>query len=250
MFPSEWIVPDWPAPPRVAALVTTRSPGVSVGPYASFNLAAHVGDDPEAVRENRRRLRRHLPAEPFWLDQVHGARCVCADAPGSAEAADAAFARTPGTVCAVMTADCLPVLLCDERASVVAAVHCGWRGLAAGVIRAAVAHLGAPPQSLLAWLGPAIGPESYEVGGEVRDAFLAHGGEAADAFRPARTGRWRADLYALARQHLAAAGVARIYGGGFDTCSEPERFFSHRRSGVTGRMAALIWLRGAGARRV
>jgi len=242
MFPPDWIVPDWPAPPGVAALVTTRTGGVSGGPYASLNLAGHVGDILEDVRENRRRLRSHLPAEPFWLEQVHGARCARADRDRPGLAADAAAARTPGAVCAVMTADCLPLLLCDESARAVAAVHCGWRGLAAGVIEAAVAQMGVAPERLLAWLGPAIGQASYEVGAQVRDAFLAAGPGATEAFRASAPGRWRADLYALARQRLAACGVARVSGGGFDTCAEPERFFSHRASGATGRMAALIWL--------
>ncbi|MFN3884799.1 MAG: peptidoglycan editing factor PgeF [Rhodocyclaceae bacterium] len=241
-MPPEFIVPDWPAPAHVHALVTTRRGGVSIGPHASFNLADHVGDDPAAVAENRRRLRMLLPAEPVWLQQVHGTRCVDAARQPPDTAADASFSRRPGVVCAVLTADCLPVLLCDEAGSIVAAAHAGWRGLAAGVIEAAVAAMAVPAERLIAWLGPAIGPESFEVGGEVRDAFIAHDPAAKAAFRARPNGKWLCDLYRLARLRLAALGVCRIASADFDTVREVERFYSYRRDGVTGRMASLIWI--------
>lgn len=242
---SDFLLPDWPAPDAVRALQTTRAGGVSVGAYASLNLGRHVGDDPARVRENRRclRLAGGLPAEPAWLNQVHGARTVAVDEAPAGEA-DAAVARTPGAVCAVMTADCLPVLLCDDAATRVAAAHGGWRGLAAGVLETCVARLGDPAQ-LMAWLGPAISVDAFEVGAEVRAAFVDDDPESAAAFQPGhRRGKYRADLYQLARRRLNAAGVTRIHGGDFCTHGEPERFFSYRRDGACGRMATLIWLPG------
>lgn len=238
----DWIVPDWPAPIAVQARVTTRSGGVSGAGYASMNLGDHVGDDPAAVAENRRRLRARLPAEPLWLSQVHGRAVVDAASARPGIAADAAFARVRGTVCAVLTADCLPVLLCDDAGSVVAAVHAGWRGLAGGVLEAAVRAMAVAPVRLMAWLGPAIGPQAFEVGDEVREAFLAHAREAAAGFAPQANGKWLADLYQLATQRLHAAGVARVFGGGFCTWHEQERFYSYRRDKNTGRMASLIWM--------
>ena len=238
----DWIQPDWPAPANVRALVTTRAGGVSAGPYASLNLATHVGDDPAAVAENRRRLRTRLPAEPRWLTQVHGTRVV--DAAGAAPGveADAAFARARRTVCAVQTADCLPLLLCDANGSVVAVAHAGWRGLAGGVIEATVRAMDVPPGQILAWLGPAIGPQAFEVGPEVREVYLAHAPEAAAAFVARENGKWLADLYRLAGQRLNAAGVACVFGGGFCTYREAAHFYSFRRDKATGRMAALIWM--------
>lgn len=240
---SDWIVPDWPAPESVRALVTTRTGGVSAGPYASMNLATHVGDDPAAVAENRRRLRAHLPGEPLWLNQVHGSAVVDAAASAPGVDADAAFAREKHVVCVVQTADCLPILLCNEDGTAVAAVHGGWRGLAAGVIEAALQALPTPPEKLLAWLGPAIGPQAFEVGPEVREVFVAHAPDAAQAFAARGTGKWLADLYLLARQRLRDSGVARVYGGGCCTFGEATRFYSFRRDGATGRMAALIWMK-------
>jgi polyphenol oxidase len=240
-----WIEPDWPAPPGVRALSTTRSGGVSTGAYASLNLGGHVGDDPSCVERNRGLLRERLrlPAEPHWLKQIHG--CAVADtgtAPRSCEA-DAAVASNPGEVCAVMTADCLPLLLCDRAGTRVAAVHAGWRGLANGVVEAAVARFSIPPGDILCWLGPAIGPNAFEIGAEVRARFLALGGEHAEAaFRPSRSGKWLANLYVLASERLRALGVEQIWGGGLCTYSDPTRFFSYRRDGVTGRMASLIWI--------
>lgn len=245
---TDWILPDWPAPAGVRALMTTRSGGVSAPPYDSLNLAAHVGDDPAAVAENRRLLRAVLPAEPLWLTQVHGTTVAEVGQDAAGVVADAAVARSPGQVCAVLTADCLPVLLCDERGSVVAAAHAGWRGLLAGVLEETVRSMGIGPARILAWLGPAIGPDAFEVGEEVRQAFIEQHDLAAIAFRPALPGtldklprKWLADLYALARLRLAQAGVERVYGGIGCTHRDAGRFYSYRRDGRTGRMAALIW---------
>lgn len=244
MTDNGWIVPDWPAPPGVRALVTTRAGGASRGAYAGLNLGLNSGDDAEAVARNRASLRQALPAEPLWLRQVHGITVVEADGAAGSPEADAAIARRPGTVCAVLSADCLPLLLCDEAGSIVAAVHAGWRGLCAGVIEQALRAMGRPPQSLLAYLGPAIGAAAYEVGAEVRAAFVEadRDGECAAAFAPGAPGKFHADLYALARLRLARSGVARIYGGGYCTYTERERFYSYRRDGATGRMASLIWI--------
>ncbi|HEX7044183.1 MAG TPA: peptidoglycan editing factor PgeF [Burkholderiales bacterium] len=238
----QFIVPDWPAPASVRALVTTRAGGVSRGAYCSFNLGAHVGDDPAHVRENRARLRAVLPADPVWLEQVHGSDVVDAARAAPGTRADGAYTRSRGVICAVLTADCLPIFLCDRAGTEVALLHAGWRGLARGVIEQGLAALRAPPEDRLAWLGPAIGPPAYEVGGEVRDAFVSRRPEAAVAFAPARRGKWYLDLYALARQRLEALGVRAIHGGRYCTASQPELFFSHRRDGATGRMASLIWL--------
>jgi YfiH family protein len=236
----DWIVPDWPAPRNVRALVTTRAGGGSRGAYASLNLGTRVGDDPAAVERNRARLRASLPAEPVWLEQVHGTAVVDAASAPALARADAAVARTRHVVCAVLTADCVPVLLAGGEA--VAIAHAGWRGLAAGVIEATVARMGVPASGIVAWLGPAIGPRAYEVGPEVRAAFIRHDAAAAAAFAPHRGDRFLADLAALARQRLAAAGVAVVRGGGYCTYTEAERFFSYRREPATGRFASLVWL--------
>ncbi len=244
----ELIRPDWPVPPWVRAVCTTRDGGVSRGPYASLNLGDHVGDDPERVTRNRAMLAGHLalPAEPLWLHQVHGCDLAEVGSAPSGCVADAAVARAPGEVCAVMTADCLPLILCDERGRVAAAVHGGWRGLAAGVIERALMGLGVEPGRILAWLGPAIGPDVFEVGSEVREIFVAADPGAAAAFSPRGDGKWLADLFLLARRRLASLGVTRVHGGGLCTFSDPRRFFSFRRDGVTGRMATLIWLEPSG----
>lgn len=242
------ILPDWPAPANVRALQTTRRGGFSCTPYDTLNLGMHVGDDALAVAANRQLLNAWVPSEPVWLEQVHGTQVVSAEQAGCLPRADGCIARRPGAVCAVMTADCLPLLLCDRAGSVVAAVHAGWRGLAAGVIEAAVAAMACPPPELMAWLGPAIGPLAFEVGEEVRAAFVAHQTEAAAAFTPRGAGRWLADIYGLARLRLHAAGVRSIHGGGLCTYTDAAQFYSYRRDGATGRMATLIWLeRGAGA---
>jgi len=243
---TDWIEPNWPVSPRVRALCTTRSGGVSEGPFASLNLADHVGDDPSHVAHNRALVRKHLrlPGDPYWLRQVHG--CAVADATADHRdcRADAAVALRPGEVCVVMTADCLPLLLCDRAGTRVAAVHAGWRGLADGVIEAAVSRFAVPSLEVLCWLGPAIGPQAFEVGAEVRARFLERGGETAEAaFRPAPGGKWLANIYSLAVERLHRCGIDRIWGGGLCTYSDPGRFFSYRRDGVTGRMASLIWLR-------
>lgn len=238
------IVPDWPAPANVRALITTRSGGVSAAPYASFNLGEHVGDNAQHVMQNRAVLGAHLPAEPKWLKQVHG--IAVADACATSVEADASVAFQAGEVCAVLTADCLPVLLCNESGTVVGAAHAGWRGLLSGVIEATAAKMKVLPPSLLAYLGPAIGPQAFEVGDEVRAAFVAVDPEAASAFSPidrqVGSQKWLADIYRLARLRLERLGVAGVYGGSLCTYTDAERFFSYRRDGVTGRMASLIWL--------
>ncbi|HEU4516841.1 MAG TPA: peptidoglycan editing factor PgeF [Steroidobacteraceae bacterium] len=239
----EFLLPGWDAPARVRAVMTTRTGGASTAPYDSFNLATHVGDQVEAVAENRRRLREalSLPSEPAWLEQVHGnAVAVLPEHPGGP--ADAAVTFTRGPVCAVLVADCLPVFLASRGGDRVGIAHAGWRGLAAGVVEATVAALDCQPHELVAWLGPSIGPSAFEVGEEVREAFLAGDAGAAGAFRRGRAGRWLADLPALARRRLADAGIESIGGGDFCTVADATRFFSYRRDGATGRMAALAWL--------
>lgn len=238
---ADFIVPDWPAPPQVRALSTTRQGGAGSGPYASFNLGDHVGDAADVVAANRRQLAQSAP-EALWLKQVHGINCVDAASAGQGATADAAFSRGTSRACAVLTADCLPLLLCDTAGTVVAAAHAGWRGLAAGVIETTVAAMQIPGPQLLAWLGPAIGPAAFEVGDDVRTAFVRDDPAAATAFVRHGTGKWLCDLYALVRQRLVRLGVTHIYGGGFCTYRESDRFFSYRRDGATGRMATLVWL--------
>jgi YfiH family protein len=240
----DWLTPDWPAPARVRAAFTLRTGGVSEPPFESLNVGAHVGDHPEAVDENRRRVYRglKLPDEPAWLEQVHGRGIADLDGARAMARADASFTRVAGRVCAVQVADCLPVLLAARNGSAVAAAHCGWRGLASGVLEATVRALGLPAGELYAWLGPAIGPGAFEVGDEVRAAFLAQDSRAASAFAANSRGRWQCNLFELARQRLAALGVSAVYGGGVCTHDDPQRFFSYRRDGRCGRMAALIWL--------
>lgn len=237
----DWIVPDWPAPRNVKALITTRAGGVSREPYASMNVGLRTQDDPQAVAANRRRLRACLPQEPKWLRQVHGSDVVEVDALTYAPEADAAVARRPNTVCAVLVADCIPVLLADRAGTVVAIAHAGWRGLVRGVIENAVGRLALPPRELIAYLGPGIGPRAFEVGAEVREAFLARDAQADAAFAPHAPGKWLADLFLLARQALARAGIVDVHGGTQCTHSDARRFFSYRRDRVTGRMAAVIW---------
>jgi hypothetical protein len=236
----------WPSPAGVGVFSTTRLGGVSSGPYASLNLSPASGDAAHAVARNVARLGAAcaLPQPPRWPRQVHGTTVVEADRLASAPLhADAVFTRTPGVVCSVRTADCLPVLLCARDAGVVAAAHAGWRGLAAGVLEAAVAALALPPAAILAWLGPAIGPAVYEVGEEVREAFLSADPAASAGFTPSAAGRWLADLYTLARQRLHGAGVRDVHGGGWCTYSDALRFYSYRRDGTTGRMASGIWIK-------
>jgi YfiH family protein len=239
---SNFIVPDWLAPKRVRTLVTTRRGGVSGAPWTSFNLGEHVGDEPLMVAENRRRLREHLPGEPKWLKQVHGNHCVDAALVSVPPDADASFTRQSSIVCAVQTADCLPVFFCDDQASVVAVAHAGWRGLAAGILESTVQSMSVDPARLLAWLGPAIGPNKFEVGNEVRAAFMTHDAHASSAFVPTADEKWLADIYTLARMRIAAIGIRRITGTNWCTVTQGEDFFSYRRDGVTGRMASCIWL--------
>ncbi|NII52809.1 peptidoglycan editing factor PgeF [Luteibacter sp. SG786] len=242
-----WIVPDWEAPATVGTAVSTRQgPGVSLPPYDRLNLGLRSGDDPARVTANRAALATalHLPAAPLWLRQVHGTDVAdAASVPASDDepVADAVVARGPGRVLAILTADCLPVLFASDDGQTIGAAHAGWRGLAAGVLENTVARMGVPPASLFAWLGPAIGGPSYEVGAEVRAAFVERAPVTEAAFTPTRPGHWTCDLYILARRRLAAAGVARISGGGFDTFRDP-RFYSYRRDGAaSGRFASLIW---------
>lgn len=239
-----WLEPDWPVISRVRAAITLRSGGCSRGAYTSLNLAAHVGDDPESVDENRRRLSAalSLPSAPLWLTQVHG--CDVAEAGRDAMGceADAVVARRPGQVCAVLTADCLPLLMATREGDRVAAVHAGWRGLASGVVEAAMARLEVDPSEVMVWLGPAIGPGAFEVGEDVRSAFVSTDPGAYACFRSNRENHWLADIYELARRRLAAVGAGFVSGGGYCTVSDPERFFSFRRDGATGRMASLIWI--------
>ena len=241
MTARDWLVPDWPAPSRVHAFVTTRSGGVSEGEYASMNLGYSSGDLRERVNENRRIVRASLPADPVYLRQVHGTEVADLDGRNDGiPTADAAV--TARSVAAVLTADCMPLLLADEAGTRVAAVHAGWRGMAAGVIERAVAAMGVGPAQVMAWMGPTIGPDAFEVGPEVREAFVAARPEDAACFRPGKPGKLMADLYGLARSRLRAGGVERVFGGGFCTFHEPERFFSYRRVPASGRMGAFIWL--------
>jgi len=239
-------VPDWPAPGKVRSLISTRHGGVSQGVFSSFNLGDHVGDDLVAVRANRAILGELISASPVWLNQVHGTCVVDAAQVGTDNPppADAAYAREAGVGCVVMTADCLPVLFCDDSGSVVAAAHAGWRGLLAGVLESTIAAMSCSGEQLMAYLGPAIGPETFEVGDEVRSAFVALNEDSAQAFKPSPVvpGKWLADIYLLARQRLSGQGVTRVFGGHFCTVSDPDCFFSYRRDGQTGRMASLIWL--------
>lgn len=237
----DWLMPQWPAPAKVKTSVTTRSGGVSVAPYDTLNLGEHVGDDPRAVAKNRQRLVSLLGCKPAWLQQVHGVAVVEAN-PAAVLEADASWTETPGVACTVMTADCLPVLFCDRAGTRVAAAHAGWRGLAGGVLEASLDELAVPADQVLVWLGPAIGPQAFEVGAEVREAFVGQHAQAAAAFQPSvNSGKFMADIYQLARIRLAACGVEAVYGGDFCTVTDP-RFFSYRRSAQTGRFASLIWL--------
>lgn len=244
------LYPNWSVPNHVRAVVTTRrSGGVSHAPYDSCNLGDHVGDKPDNVVANRAFIREalQLPSEPYWLKQVHGTDVLVVDQPNpnpsEAYTADASMTRAPNTVCAVMTADCLPVLFCDQAGTTVAAAHAGWRGLHAGVLEATVAKMQVPPSHIIAWLGPAIGATAFEVGDEVRAAFCQVDQQATQAFQPAKQqGKWYADIFLLARQRLKAIGVSHISGGSLCTYGNPKDFYSYRRDNVTGRMASLIWL--------
>ncbi len=248
MKTQDLLLPDWPAPPGIQAFTSTRRGGVSQAPFATLNLGQHVGDDPHCVAENRRRLAAYAnwQHEPGWLKQVHG--CGIVDLHGVIDTeADASISRRLGQPCVVMTADCLPVLFAAIDGSEVAASHAGWRGLAAGVLEATVARMQTAPERVMAWLGPAIGPHAFEVGDEVRAAFVQAGSVYARAFQKNVRGRWYCDLFSLARLKLAAVGVTAVYGGGLCTYSDRERFYSYRRDGVTGRMGSFIWIEASGS---
>jgi polyphenol oxidase len=238
----DWISPDWPAAPRVKAFVTTRAGGVSRGPFAGLNLGDHVGDEPGDVASNRALLNVRLPSKPVWLRQLHGTDVVVADAIESGINADASFTSKAGSICAILTADCLPVLICDRNGSMVGAAHAGWRGLSQSVIEKTIAAMRVPPPELLVYLGPAIGPMHYEVGDDVRNIFINDDENAVTAFLPTANEKWLANLYELAQLRLRRIGVEEIYGGDLCTFEDSERFFSYRRDGQTGRMASLIWL--------
>jgi YfiH family protein len=240
-FVADWLIPDWPAPVGIKACVTTRAGGISLAPFDSFNLGDHVDDDPVAVAHNRALLTSRLHTQPAWLKQVHGINIVEAS-PAEVLQADASWSQTPGVACTIMTADCLPALFCNRQGTQVAAAHAGWRGLAAGVLEAAVDSFADAPSEVMVWLGPAIGPQAFEVGPEVRDAFIATHPETVEAFVPSvNAGKFMADIYQLARLRLAAYGVTAVYGGGLSTYND-ERFFSYRRSARTGRFASLVWI--------
>jgi YfiH family protein len=240
------IYPDWPAPARVKAVSSTRLGGFSQPPWEGLNLGDHVGDDPSAVTANRQQLIQSsgMPGSPCWLQQVHGDRLVSASR--QICEADASITGEPGKVCVVMTADCLPLLMCNLQGNQVAAVHAGWRGLAAGVIEKTLDGFDCPPRDILVWLGPAIGPSAFEVGSEVRQAFIQQDKQAARAFKPSRKDHWLADIYLLARLKLSRKGVRQVFGGNYCTYSDAQQFFSYRRDGQTGRMASLIWLQQEG----
>lgn len=239
-----WITPMWNAPTRVKAVSTTRQGGLSLPPYEAFNLATHVGDHPETVLANRALLKQalHLPSEPCWMQQVHSTQVLAATAENLGGCADANYSTQSGQVCVVMTADCLPVFFCDRAGTKVAVAHAGWRGLAAGILENTLQSLALPPEEVLVWLAPAISVKAFEVGEEVRAAFMAHDPRAADAFIFKDNTHWWADLYLLARQRLAHCGVLAVSGGEYCTFSDAALFYSYRREAVTGRMAHLIWL--------
>ncbi len=236
-----WLTPDWPAPANIHAATTLRTGGVSCGAYMSLNPAMHVGDDVDKVNRNRQTIKDllELPGDPVWLDQIHSNRAVQAVTTEPLQQADASYTAESGVVCAVLTADCLPVLVCSTDGSQVAAIHAGWRGLLAGVIGNTLTAM--KHSDFLVWLGPAIGPDCFEVGAEVRDAFLEKSLAFITAFKQQSDDKWLADIYQLARIDLAALGIEKVYGGGFCTVTEHQRFYSYRRDKETGRMATLIW---------
>jgi len=240
------IIPDWPAPANIKAYTTLRHGGVSQAPYDTFNLAEHVGDNPQDVQTNRQLLKEmlSLPNEPIWLEQIHSTMVLPAVNDSRGKPADASFTTQSKQVCVVLTADCLPLLLCHRNGTQVAAIHAGWRGLANGIIAKTLDALNLPPEDILAWLGPAIGPKAYELGEEIREIFIKNDAEAEQAFIPSlHSDRWLGDLYSLAKLQLQKRHVSAIYGGKYCTYSDKERFFSYRRDGnKTGRIASLIWM--------
>lgn len=235
------IKPSWPAPPNVNALQTTRVGGLSAAPYDSFNLGDHVGDHPHHVAHNRQQLNNFVPTEPVWLNQVHGVRVIDAALSRCVECADASFSTNRNVVCTVMTADCLPILLCDKAGTVVASIHAGWRSLCDGVIEETISAMPAAVGDLMVWFGPAIGPGAFEVDAKVREQFLAKDVQAERAFKP-HGDKWLCDLYQVAKLRLKSLGVTDLYGEVLCTYENPDEFFSYRRDGDTGRMATMIWL--------
>ncbi|MGB4811241.1 MAG: peptidoglycan editing factor PgeF [Methylophilaceae bacterium] len=241
MESSKFIIPNWPAPNNVKSIQTTRLGGVSMTPYDSLNFGMHVKDNPLHVARNRQLLSQFLPSEPVWLNQVHGVNVLDASTANCVPEADASFTIKKNVVCITMTADCLPVLLCNQQGTIVASIHAGWRSLCDGVIEATVEKMGIQPSDLMAWLGPAIGPQAFEVGSEVRAQFIAADKPSQVAFMP-HGEKWLANIYTIARQRLSHLGVSQIYGGGLCTYTDQVHFFSFRRDGDTGRMATMIWL--------
>jgi purine-nucleoside/S-methyl-5'-thioadenosine phosphorylase / adenosine deaminase len=244
MTSSDLIIPDWPAPNNIKAISTTRHGGVSQYPYTQLNLGTHVGDDPHLVSQNRAHITQslNLPEEPRWLEQVHGTTIIESQHWQQDIKVDAIFSQQTGHVCAVMTADCLPILLCNQQGDTIAAIHAGWRGLAAGIIEKTIQKFSCEPQEIIAWLGPAIGPSQFEVGLEVYELFVANAPVACEAFKINGPHHYLADIYLLARQRLEKNNVQKVFGGDFCTVSDEERFFSYRRDGITGRMASMIWI--------
>jgi polyphenol oxidase len=236
-----WLQPEWPAPANIHAATTLRTGGISQGVYTSLNPATHVGDNPESVSKNRQIIKTllNLPSEPIWLNQIHSNRAVKAIATDTPQQADASYTDQSNVVCVVMTADCLPLLVCSADGSEIAAIHAGWRGLLDGVIDNTIAAL--QNRDVLVWLGPTIGSERFEVGNEVRAAYVAKSAKYASAFNQQSDTKWLADIYQLARINLAFLGITKIYGGDFCTVTDEKRFYSYRRDKVTGRMATLIW---------
>lgn len=240
----QWIEPNWPSPVNVKAFTTCRHRGFGATPYSSLNLATHVGDDPYAVLANRARVAEmiRVPSKPVWLQQIHGTKIVPAVRSSIGVKADASVAFAAKQVCTIMTADCLPVLFTNISGTRVAAAHAGWRGLADGILEKTAKAMAEPSNQIMAWLGPAISQPAYQVGRSVFDAFCLNDPEAELAFTADGRGKWRCDLYALARQRLLRSGVSKIYGGNYCTLYDGDKFFSHRRDGQTGRMASFIWL--------
>lgn len=244
MMNEQFIYPDWPAPPNIKALSTTRIGGHSLAPYDEFNLGAHVGDDTDAVQKNRKQLivSQQLPASPYWLNQTHSTHVINSTEWQQDIEADAMISTIHNHICTIMTADCLPILLCNTQGDIIAALHAGWRGLAAGILENTINKFGDEPKNLMVWLGPAIGPTQFEVGEDVYKVFTTHSPQAQNAFQQTDASHYLANIYCLAKQRLNALGVKQIFGGDFCTVTEQQRFFSYRRDGITGRMASMIWI--------
>ena len=244
MSSNNWIVPDWPAPKNIKAISTTRNGGYSLAPYKQLNLGLHVGDDVDLVLKNRQLITdsAQLPEAPRWLEQTHSTNVLTSQNWQTDSVADAMVSQHSDHVCTVMTADCLPILLCDQQGTMVAAIHAGWRGLQAGIIENTIKHFSCPAAEIMAWFGPAIGPSQFEVGEEVYQQFVCSAPQASSAFQPTDEQHYLANIYLLAKQRLNSNGISAIYGGQLCTVSDSQQFFSYRREGVTGRMATMIWL--------